>query len=309
MKRFFLWITAILVVAACSARADVVSGPLLVNAVTLGPATAILPTRILSATPPPSTPEVLSPLQMITVEGDFVLVTPTLPPSKTPTMTPSQSLTPTQTLTPTTTVTATTTAFLFPTSVIIPVTLDVAIAANEVCASTWFFIQPRPPGCPMNPPNASQGVYQSFQNGYMVWVSSQDAIYILYNDSQLPRWQVYRDYFNEGMAEVVGDFMNPPSGGLWQPRRGFGLLWRSDAVVRDRIGWGTMEYEQPYSVQVQTARDGSLFLSRPDAQVFVLMPSNVNWNVYTGDVPLALPSPIVAGPVMTLPFPPTASGQ
>lgn len=310
MVRVLLWLVMLLGLAACAAPSEPISGARLVSDVTLGPPSPIPPTRILSPTPPPPTQEILSPLQAVTVDAAYVLVTPTLPPSKTPTLTPTQSLTPTQTLTPTTTVTATSTTFLLPTSVIIPVTREVAAAANEVCETTWFFIQPRPPACPVNPPNSTQGVYQEFQSGYMIWVGSQDAIYILYRDNRSPYWQVFRDYFVEGMEEVVGEFLTAPSPGLWQPRRGFGLLWRSDQIMRSRLGWAIQEWELPYAVKVQTARDGGIFISQPgDKAVFSLLPGGGSWTLYDGNIP-ALPTPIFssAPPQFVLPSPIPAGG-
>jgi hypothetical protein len=294
-----LSLLTMIALAACVPPTDAPnSGLRLVSDVTLAPATAILQLQPQPqvATPVPSTPEILSPLQQITVDANFVLVTPTLPPSKTPTLTPTQSLTPTQTPSPSSTFPASATALVLPTSLIIPITREVAVAAPEVCASTWFFIQPRPPSCPINPPNSSQGVYQSFERGYMVWVGSQDAIYVLYNDNTYPRWEASRDYFTEGMPEVVGEYLNAPASGLWQPRRGFGLLWRSNPTLQARLGWGTMEWEQPYSVSVQTGRDGTLFISRPVGGIFALMPGNASWSLYDGSMPtgsnVILPSPL-----------------
>lgn len=267
----------VLLVAACTtAEPDIDTGPRLVSERTLGP-TQALPTQVVTNTPQRITPEQPAPLDVVTVEADFVLVTPTLPPSKTPTSTPTFTLTPSPTRTPTQTATATATLFLLPTSQFIPITRDVAAPINQVCDSTWFFIEPRPASCPLNPPNVTQAVYQSFQNGHMVWVQSQDAIYVLYGDSASPRWQVFRDYFIEGMVEETADFDNAPAPGLWQPRRGFGLLWRDNIAVRQRIGWGTMEWEIPYSVRVQTAQDGSLFLDTPNGLIFTLLPNGINW--------------------------------
>ena len=275
----------ILTGACTGAASDVSTGPRIVSEVTLGPATNAAPTRVLTATPVPITPEVLPLLEMVTVDADFVLVTPTLPPSKTPTLTPTLTLTPTISPTPSLTATASMTTFLLPTSVIIPVTQVVAAPASSVCDSTWFFIEPRPASCPVYPPTASQAVYQSFENGYMVWLGNQNAIYVLYNDPIMPRWQVFRDYFAEGMAEFSPDYVAAPRPGVWQPRRGFGLLWRDNAAVRDRIGWGTIEFEQPYSAQVQTANDGAVFISQPTTGVFTLMPGGSNWSQFSTSFP------------------------
>jgi hypothetical protein len=264
------------------------SGPRLVQDVTLE-ATHALPTRILSPTPERTAveepagevfSEVLSPLEVMTVDADFVLVTPTLPPSKTPTETPTITLTPTTTPTPTITATATATMPFFPTSIIAPVTAPVANPIPQICDSTWFFIEPRPASCPLSPPMSDQGVYQTFQNGHMIWVRPQGAIYVLYDDHAQPRWQVFRDHFEEGQPESDSAYDSAPFPGTWQPRRGFGLLWRTNPAVRNRIGWATLEWEQPYSVQTQTASDGSIFISDPNRRVFNLLPAGSSWSLY-----------------------------
>ncbi|MDX1994930.1 MAG: hypothetical protein SF029_21285 [bacterium] len=232
---------------------------------------------------PVPTLEVNSPLQVATVEADFVLVTPTLPPSKTTTATPTltQTLTLTPTITPTITVTATATIPQFPTSVVTPVPAVVAQPQNIVCQSTWFFMNPRPESCPLAPPTASGGVYQTFQNGFMIWLGHLDVIYVFYNDSVQPRWQMFPDAFSEGMVEEDPAFRQSPFPNTWQPRRGFGMLWRGNTAVRERIGWATLEWEQPYSLQSQTSPDGTLFISDPSGGVFAAIPGGSNWTRYT----------------------------
>src|SRR5262245_18380160 len=82
-----LMVILLLVLAgACVPERAVVpnGGAQLVQDVTIAPTIAVA-TRILSPTPSPivipvSTSELISPLQVVTVESDFVLVTPTLPP-------------------------------------------------------------------------------------------------------------------------------------------------------------------------------------------------------------------------------------
>lgn len=276
-----LVLLVLLFVAACSAQDDEADeGPVLVGEATLASEDG-RPTREITPTLPRTTAEVISPLQNVTVDADYVLVTPTLPPSKTPTQTPSHSPTPTTTPTPTMTGTATATAQLLPTSEISQVTAAVAVPAGRICDTNWFFIQPRPESCPLYPPTASNGVYQEFENGYMVWVGSQDAIYVLYNDQLQPRWQVVRDYFVEGQAESSAAYANAPAPNLWQPRRGFGLVWRENSTIRNRLGWATQEWEEPFSVQVQTSDDGSVWVGTPRSFVFALLPGGVNWNQFS----------------------------
>lgn len=227
--------------------------------------------------------EGLQSLGVVTAAAQFVVVTPTQPPSKTPTVeptvtpspTPTNTLTPERTSTPVPTVTRT--LELLPTREIIEVTRIVDTPAPRVCDTSWFFIQPRPPSCPAYPATVSQGVYQEFQNGYMIWVQRTDAIYVLYTDGASPRWSVFRDYFEEGMAEEAPQYSNAPSSNLWQPRRGFGLLWRDNATIRNRIGWATVQWEEPYSVNLQTGNNGAIFISTPRSFVFSLFPNNSGW--------------------------------
>lgn len=281
----FVWLIGLFILAACGSPSSNNEGPRLVMDVTLEP-TMPAPTRFLSPTPERTvialTSEVLSPLQNVTLDADFVLVTPTLPPSKTPTHTPTITTTPTQSPTPSITVTATATMPAFPTSIIQPITAVVAAPIQQICDSTWFFIEPRPANCPLAPPTVTQGVFQPFQNGYMIWLQSQDAIYVMYNNAVQPRWEVYRDHFDEGMAEDEPSFGEPPAPGLWRPRRGFGLLWRSNSAVRDRIGWAIEQWEKPYSAQVQSAGDGSFFVNDATGSVFAIFPNGVEWARYAG---------------------------
>ena len=270
------WVLLLIGLTACAPSQNL-RGPRLVSDVSL--TLTAPPNTAPDAAQTPMIAEVPPVLPLPTLPADVLVVTPTLPPSKTPTQTPTFTPTPTQTLTPTITTTATATALALPTSVISPIIEIVAVPNNQICDTNWFFLQPRPPSCPMNVPNATNGVYQTFQNGVMVWVRSQDAIYVMYNDTGFPRWQVYRDYFEEGMPETSPEYDNPPEG-LYQPRRGFGMLWRSNAAVRDRVGWATMRDEMPYSVQVQTARDGSIYISTPFQGVFGLLPSGTGWNLF-----------------------------
>ena len=256
-------------------------GPLLLRDVTLPPGTPGQTQRAPSggSTPFGLTPEIISPLDEATIPADFVLVTPTLPPSKTPTTTPTMTVSPPPSQTPTMTVTSSATAPVLPTSVIIPVTDVAAQPLAEVCDSTWFFIQPRPQSCPRNEPLADQGVFQQFENGYMLWVRRTDAIYVMYNDQAQPRWEVYRDFFVEGMPE---EFNAQAPANRWEPVRGFGLLWRNNSAVRNRIGWATQQYETPYSVQLQISDDGAIFVNEPGGNIFGLTPDRTGWALYTG---------------------------
>lgn len=282
----------IICAAACSPeRSALNNGPLLVQEVTLAPTTPA-PTRVLSATPSPivleiSTAELGTPITTSTLRANFVLVTPTLPPSKTPTFTPT--ITPTWTPTPTprptqavvnngvTYITAVP-AGLPPGVVPIPTALGLPPAAS--CSTPWFFSMLQPTSCAMNPPLVSSGAFLQFQNGAMLWIEKQDAIYVFYDSANAPRWQVFNDTFVEGMADTDPAFNNPPPF-TWQPRRGFGLLWRNQASLRERLGWAVTEAEIPFTPQVQLSSDGMIFIGDMRGGVYSLTPDSSDWKRYS----------------------------
>src|SRR5690349_82657 len=110
-KRPLIGLVLLMLLVACSPeRSALNNGPLLVQEVTLAPTTPA-PTRALSATPSPiviaiSTAELTTLISTpsATTKSNFVVVTPTLPPSQAHTHTPSttSSWTPTITARPAT---------------------------------------------------------------------------------------------------------------------------------------------------------------------------------------------------------------
>ncbi|RMF81445.1 MAG: hypothetical protein D6737_04955 [Chloroflexi bacterium] len=278
--RYYAIIVMVLMAACGTNTARVTQGPRLIQDVTLAPTTPA-PTRQLSPTPTPvnipiATSENEVPLQIVTIEADFVLVTPTLPPSKTPTITPSVTPTFTPTITPTFPVTSTQRSPQQPTAILAPVTAIVANAIPRVCDSTWFFIQPRPDSCPQSQALTSQATFQIFENGFMLWVRSQDIIYVMYNDGALPTWQAFNDPFVDPTPERT-ILMTPPPGEYWQPRRGFGEIWLMNPEVRQRIGWAVQQWEDIFSSRVQISTDGTVFVEGPRNDIFMLPPGGRQW--------------------------------
>ncbi len=293
-KRPLIAFIVLVLLAACSPeRSALNNGPLLVQEVTLV-LTTPAPTRSLSATPSPiaiaiSTVELTTPIANSTAKSNFVLVTPTLPPSKTPTLTPTitPSWTPTSTPRPTLPPTATNNVIYVtaPSNVVsggvvpIPTALNVNPQA-QTCQTPWFFSGLRPDSCAMNPPLVSPGAFLQFQNGAMIWIAQQDAIYVLYDSANPPRWQVFNDTFADGMADTDPAFNNAPPF-TWQPRRGFGLLWRGQSTIRDRLGWAVTEAEIPFTPQVQLGSDGMIFISDARGGVYTLSPDSSDWKRYS----------------------------
>ena len=115
----------------------------------------------------------------------------------------------------------------------------------------------------------------------MIWVGQQDAIYAIYHSPGTPRWEVFRDDFVEGISaeyDPALDAAAPAS--TWQPRRGFGLVWRNNPQAQARLGWAIVDHEEPYTIQVQIATDGSIFLVEPRGGIIGLQPGGHDWGRY-----------------------------
>lgn len=299
--QLILIIALFAILTACSSNPSVnQDGPILLQEVTIA-ATDLQPTRPLTSTPS-STPPVLEAPQRVqlTVASGFVLVTPTLPPSKTPTQTPT--ITATSSITPIiipSLIPTTPAPNSFPTSAIVPLTaiptayppnfppVNPPVVGNTPfptapipCQFMWFFPDPKPPICPLSPQTLSPAAFQSFEYGFMIWVGSQDAIYVMFNDVLNPRWQVFRDNYEESMPSEDPLYNNPPNPSTYQPRRGFGLLWRNNEAIRTRLGWATTPSEIPYNAQNQTGADSTLFISDPQNGVFMLLAQGIEWERY-----------------------------
>lgn len=108
-------------------------------------------------------------------------------------------------------------------------------------------------GCPVNGGSTAQLVIQPFERGEMIWRDTRQ-IYALAVSGQF--WQV-ADTWQEGMP--ADDPAFAPPGGLIQPVRGFGLVWRSNQAIRDALGWGTLA-EAPYSGTWQDFERGAMLV-------------------------------------------------
>jgi len=145
------------------------------------------------------------------------------------------------------------------------------------CPDSWFFPE-GPDECPSGPATISPGAEEHFEHGVMIWIGALDRIYVLYDDGKHPHWQVYTDEFEEGMPESDPTLEPPP--GLYQPIRGFGLIWRTKPWVRDRLGWA-VDQEVGFETAIQ-------FTSRPkynvtyiralDGGVWKLEPEASGWS-------------------------------
>jgi hypothetical protein len=90
---------------------------------------------------------------------------------------------------------------------------------------------------------------EEFQGGYMFWLEPTRDVWILLpaappkaGDAIAPpvsgEWRVYKDTFIDGEPETDPS-LTAPGPNLYQPKRGFGKLWRNNPDIRAALGWAT----------------------------------------------------------------------
>lgn len=128
-------------------------------------------------------------------------------------------------------------------------------------------------GCP-DAPITSDAAQQHFERGAMIWVKEQDRIYVLFDDvpsGSERACQMFADEWDEGESDCDPSLIPPD--GLYQPIRGFGLVWRQNPDVRQRLGWAA-DLETAFETTVQHApgygRHSSEYLRAIDGGVLHL---------------------------------------
>lgn len=83
--------------------------------------------------------------------------------------------------------------------------------------------------------DTSSVVEQIFEHGRMYWFAETRDIWVFYESptEEDNEWMRYADTYTEGESEPG---LSPP-GGLVQPIRGFGKVWREQVGVQSRLGW------------------------------------------------------------------------
>jgi hypothetical protein len=180
--------------------------------------------------------------------------------------------------------------------------LSVALNVNSVqigsaaliitCDNAWFFT-PRSSRCPAVPIQPSWAAYQEFEHGRMVWIGSRDHVYVFYDadiaSEMAGRWETFEDNFNEGDPETDPS-ITPPEGKL-QPKRGFGLVWRTHQRVRDGLGWALSPergYTACYGGGFARGESYEAYMNDADNHIMQLnsdyMPTT--WSLYTPGTPV-----------------------
>jgi hypothetical protein len=87
-------------------------------------------------------------------------------------------------------------------------------------------------GCPAQSAVPVTLAEQPFEQGHMIWDSSNGQIYVLLAAGT---WQAFEDRFEEGVDPAYDPGLPPPP---VQPQRGFGKVWRESlGGPQAAIGW------------------------------------------------------------------------
>ena len=150
------------------------------------------------------------------------------------------------------------------------------------CVNQWFFgEETRIENCPSGSAESSRAAMQNFTGGTMLWVQSQNRIFVFTND--LSQTWMIEDTFVHGVDLVNDPHLVPPNGN-YQPEYGLGKVWREVAGVRDALGWAVDSTgEANYTAQTQNSAvlDGqySEYLSLRDGRVLIISHPEGRWDV------------------------------
>jgi len=151
------------------------------------------------------------------------------------------------------------------------------------CPFVWFF-SPAPGSCPQEAAQVSPSAEQQFEGGVMIWVGEEDRIYVLFDDTEwTDGWAAFSDDWQEG--DPVNDPSIVPPPGFYQPQRGFGLVWREEPTIRDRLGWA-LAPEVGRNTAVQRTsyyKYNHTYLKALDNNVWHLFPERSDWEKLVPD--------------------------
>ncbi|HLY27330.1 MAG TPA: hypothetical protein VKQ72_13375 [Aggregatilineales bacterium] len=254
-------VLALVTLSACGSSTP--EAPHLLSAQTIAPGTkgALIPTDVPTLTPS-ETPTDVPSLTDAPPTPTYV-PTWTLAPTETPTDTPTASFTPSPYLSPTRTPR--------PTRTITP-SASPPTPTPLPCTLTWYF-SPRPFNCPLSAKQTGSASYQPFEHGFMIYFEPGNVIFAAFDSGRL-RWGQYTNTWQNGMPDSDPTIAAPQ--GMFQPVRGFGLVWRGQVGVRDRLGWATAA-EASYQGALQIDTDGNRYVQGPSGEVYALSADFKRW--------------------------------
>lgn len=156
--------------------------------------------------------------------------------------------------------------------------VDQTISITLNCPHHWFFA-PAPDVCAQDAVIESASAEQHFEHGVMIWVEEEDRIYILYDDNQSTKWEIFTDEWEDG--DPINDPTITPPTDYFQPERGFGLVWREGNMVRDRLGWA-ITTEAGYQTNLQRtsyAKYNEIYIEAQNGTIWRLLAERSGWEI------------------------------
>ena len=123
-------------------------------------------------------------------------------------------------------------------------------------------------GCAQAAELGGDWAIQPFERGRMYWRGFDRTILALLDDG---RYFAFADEWQDSMPTESCAIGAPT--GLWQPIRGFGLVWCRETAVREALGWAS-EPERALAGAYQPFARGDLLLE-PEGRVATLRPDGV----------------------------------
>jgi hypothetical protein len=118
-------------------------------------------------------------------------------------------------------------------------------------------------GCPTQPAMRENWGWQPFEHGTAYWRrDTRQVIIALSNGVMLP----FEDRWQEGIPDQACEATAPD--GLWQPIRGFGLVWCEQPRVREGLGWATLP-EATFLSTFQLFGHGVLFAEQDKGVIWL----------------------------------------
>jgi DNA-binding beta-propeller fold protein YncE len=183
-----------------------------------------------------------------------------LPPGTPPVETPVPSLTPTPGASPSVTaVPVSTIAPAIATATPSPPTATPTASVRPTClfpvepslVEAWQVFEDKA-GCPAAPAMRDTWGWQPFEKGRLFWRRDTRLIVATFADGKV---MTYQDFWREGMPDHACEADAPE--GLWQPIRGFGLIWCQPSV-RESLGWA-VQPESAFTSTYQAFAGGVAF--------------------------------------------------
>lgn len=140
--------------------------------------------------------------------------------------------------------------------------------------------------------------FQPFEHGFMIWRGDSRRVWVAVcctsTDPLQGRWLTFNDSWIEGMPADDPSIVPPAK--LYQPARGFGLIWRTGSVpsgetIRDLLGWAIAP-EQGYTAHLEyhpggfidpaghfNLRPGDFTINTPDGKQYAFHEAGPAWSL------------------------------